>query len=30
MVSDNRFLTMLYEITLEMTKKFQKISPENL
>ena len=30
MVSDNRFLTIWYEIVLEMTKNFEKISPENL
>ena len=30
MVSDNRFLTIWYEIVLEMTKNLEKISPENL
>ena len=28
--SDNRFLTIWYEIAPEMTKNFEKISPEHL
>ena len=28
--SDNRFLTILYEMALVMTRKFEKISQENI